>query len=106
LATASPSPTPGAITFAGANVSGNTISIVCPPSNSSTFTISQSNYSGSFTLVSNSSEITVSPSSGTSATTFTVADPFNYSPVNTTLTVTGGGAVTATPTVTATSGCG
>ncbi len=98
--------TPGAITFSGANVTGNTITITCPPYNYSTFTISQTHYSGTFTVVSNSAEITVLPGNGTSATTFTVSDPGNYRSVTTTLTVTGGGNKTATPTVNATDNCG
>jgi hypothetical protein len=97
--------TPGAIAVSGTNVSGNTITITCPPSDFSTFTISQAHYSGTFTVVSNSAVITVSPASGTSATTFTVTDP-NAGSLTTTLTITGGGGVTGTPTVNATNGCG
>jgi hypothetical protein len=101
IASPSPSPTPtpapGAVTFRGPNVSGNTMTVFCTNGALNTFTISQANYSGTFTVVSNSTSFTVSPSSGTSATTFTVTD--SGGAITNTLTVTAGGGVTATLTL-------
>ncbi len=67
-------PTPGPIVFTGTSIIDNVMTLPCDTDQ--TFTVSQSHYSGSFTLVPSSDNLSITPTTGTSATTFTASTDY------------------------------
>jgi hypothetical protein len=89
-------PRPGAITFSGESITGNVMTLPCDETED--FMISQTHFSGTFTVVSSSSNLTVDPGSGTASTTFS-AYSADESSATWSITATGGGGKTGTLTV-------
>lgn len=87
---------PGAITFTGTSITDNVMTLPCDTDE--TFNVSQVNYSGSFTLTSSSEDLSITPTSGTSTTSFTAYSDYGESETWT-VTATGGGNVTGMLTV-------
>ena len=102
--TASPTATPGPIVFTGSSITNNVMALPCDTPE--TFTVSEANYSGTFQLVPSKPELSITPTSGTAATTFTALQ-FEDGATQT-YTVIATGAVTGTLTVNFTTGqqCG
>lgn len=89
-------PKPGAITFSGESITGNVMTLPCDTDES--FTVSQTHYNGSFTLTPSSDDLTITPTTGTSSTSFTAYSDYGGSETWT-VSATGGGDVTGTLTV-------
>lgn len=67
-------PTLGPIVFTGTSITDNVMTLPCDTDE--TFNVSQRGYSGSFSLVPSSDDLSITPTTGTSATTFTASTDY------------------------------
>ena len=95
-ATPSPTPSPAPIIFTGSTITNNVMALPCDTNE--TFTISQSGFSGNFSLTVNNSSVVITPPNGTSSQTFSILDNAGNSPGNQYLATATANGTTGAPT--------